>query len=285
MNRIPIRHIDKAQKEPDLGGSFSIRKIQDLLDGKEMVQELHRHDFFFILALDKGTGAHDIDFTPYPVCDNSIFFMRPGQVHRLVLTPGSTGYLLQFRDEFYFTSDEASNQLLPRAGKITHYQFKTNVFEKMLTILTHISQEYTNKQEGYLEVIKANMKIFFIELVRQYSSNPSGSANLYVQERLEELLALLQAHLFKHKQVAEYAAMMNLSTYQLNAITKETMGKTCSELITEQIILEAKRYLLATSNQVSQIADHLGYEDVSYFIRFFKKQTGHSPEAFRNNFK
>jgi AraC-like DNA-binding protein len=99
------------------------------------------------------------------------------------------------------------------------------------------------------------------------------------------LLALLQAHLFKHKQVAEYAAMMNLSTYQLNAITKETMGKTCSELITEQIILEAKRYLLATSNLVSQIADHLGYQDVSYFIRFFKKHTGHSPEAFRNNFK
>jgi AraC family transcriptional regulator, transcriptional activator of pobA len=63
------------------------------------------------------------------------------------------------------------------------------------------------------------------------------------------------------------------------------VGKTVSALINEQIILEAKRYLLATHNQVKDIADHLGYEDVSYFIRFFKRHTGHSPEAFRKNFK
>jgi AraC-like DNA-binding protein len=81
--------------------------------------------------------------------------------------------------------------------------------------------------------------------------------------------------------VSFYADLLNLSSYQLNAITKATLGKTCSELINEFIILEAKRTLLATSNQVNQIAYHLGYEDVSYFIRFFKKHTGYSPEAFR----
>jgi AraC-like DNA-binding protein len=79
--------------------------------------------------------------------------------------------------------------------------------------------------------------------------------------------------------------MLNLSSYQLNAIVRATLGKTCSELIIEYILLESKRYLLATSHQVTQIAYHLGYEDVSYFIRFFKKHTGYSPEAFRNNLK
>ncbi|MBL7932446.1 MAG: AraC family transcriptional regulator, partial [Bacteroidia bacterium] len=74
-------------------------------------------------------------------------------------------------------------------------------------------------------------------------------------------------------------------SYQLNSITKSLLGKTCSEIINEQIILEARRYLLATSNQVNQIAYQLGYEDVSYFIRFFKKHTGHSPDSFRQNFK
>ena len=77
---------------------------------------------------------------------------------------------------------------------------------------------------------------------------------------------------------------MNLSSYQLNEITKTTIGKTASELINEHIILEARRNLLATSNQIKDIADHLGYEDVSYFIRFFKKHSGFSPEAFRLNF-
>lgn len=79
--------------------------------------------------------------------------------------------------------------------------------------------------------------------------------------------------------------MLHLTTYQLNAITKETLGKTGSQLINEQILLEAKRQLLSTSNQVNQIAYDLGYEDVSYFIRFFKKHIGNSPEIFRQNFK
>lgn len=278
MDRIPIRHIHGTQKEQDFSESFNIRDIGALLAGKDMVQELHRHSFFYILVLEKGAGNHDIDFTPYTVCDNAVFFLRPGQVHQLVLKAESTGYLIQFRDDF-------SNPLLRKASKINHYQLSANRFSKLLTILTYISQEYEEKQEGYWEVIKANMNIFSIELARQYSGDPSGNVSLYMQERLEELLALLETHVFNHKPVSEYAVMMNLSTYQLNAITRETLGKTCSELINEHIILEAKRYLLATPNQINQIADHLGYEDVSYFIRFFKKHTGHSPEAFRYNFR
>lgn len=61
---------------------------------------------------------------------------------------------------------------------------------------------------------------------------------------------------------------MNVSPYPLNEITKKTVAKTASELIDEHIILETKRHLLATRIQIKDIADALGYEDVSYFIRF-----------------
>ena len=56
------------------------------------------------------------------------------------------------------------------------------------------------------------------------------------------------------------------------------------EVISDCVVLEAKRHLLATATQVSQIAWDLGYEDVSYFIRFFKRHTAFTPEAFRNKF-
>jgi AraC-like DNA-binding protein len=151
--------------------------------------------------------------------------------------------------------------------------------------LTYIFQEYTSKQEGYREVIKANLDIFFIEFVRQ-SRNLQGTShnvNLYSQERFEELLELLETHITDFKQVSQYADMMKLSPYQLNAITKATIGKTTSELINEHIVLEAKKHLLATTNQIKDIAYDLGFEDVSYFIRFFKKHTGYSPEVFRHN--
>ncbi len=96
---------------------------------------------------------------------------------------------------------------------------------------------------------------------------------------------LLEIHITRHKSVSYYADAMSLSAYQLNAVTKATVGKTCSAVIDEYILLECKRQLLATTNTVSQIAQQLGYEDVSYFIRFFKKHTGYPPEAFRDKFR
>jgi AraC-like DNA-binding protein len=189
-----------------------------------------------------------------------------------------------FKPDFYDPHDKVSRQLLHKASNRNLYLIDANGFKKLFSLLTDIFLEHTCRKEGYQQVIKANMDIFFIELVRQHSNNSPDHVNTYAQERLEEFSTLLETHIANHKQVSQYANMLHLSPYQLNAITKETLGKTCSELINEHIILESKRYLLATSNQVNQIASHLGYEDVSYFIRFFKKHTGYSPEAFRQNF-
>ncbi|MRG45140.1 helix-turn-helix domain-containing protein [Chitinophaga sp. SYP-B3965] len=256
MKNIPIRDIT----------SFSIRDIKEL----DMVQALHRHDFYYMLALKKGKGEHAIDFISYEVADNMVFFLRPGQVHQLTMKAGSTGYLMSFKNDFYYS---------PLLRKASLYHTGT---QQLFSILTAILREYTDKQEAYQKVIQANLDIFFIELMRQHSQ--SATNNTYAQERLEEFLELLETQITHHKQVSQYADMLHLSPYQLNAITKATLGKTCSTLINEHIILEAKRYLLATADQVNQIAWHLGYIDVSYFIRLFKKHTGHSPEAFRHHF-
>jgi AraC-like DNA-binding protein/mannose-6-phosphate isomerase-like protein (cupin superfamily) len=285
MKNIPIRQIILERKELSSSERFSIRKVQDLIDQEDLFHELHRHDFFFILALQNGEGTHEIDFITYQVFDNSVFFMRPGQVHQLQLKADSTGYIIEFNADFYHPKGKQSIQRLRKASNKNYCKLEIKRFEKLLDILTCIFKEYTGREEGFQDIIKANLEIFFIEFVRQ-SPNPTGPSsniNPYTQERLEEFLELLEMHITTYKQVSHYTDLMNLSPYQLNEITKASIGKTASELINEHIILEAKRYLLATPNQIKDIADQLGYEDFSYFIRFFKKQTGYSPEAFRHN--
>lgn len=285
MKSIPIRHIKSPSREPNLYEDFSIRDIGDMLGGQDMTQELHRHDFFFILLLKKGRGNHEIDFKSYKVNDDTIFFMRPGQVHQLNLKAGSSGYLMQFSRDFYFPTDKFAVQRLRRASSKSLCKIDSKKVNSLLAIMNSIFQEYGDKQEGFQEVVKANLGIFFIEIIRnrQNIKSPSNNANSYQQQRLEELYALIETHIATHKHVSQYADMLNLSSYQLNAITRMTLGKSCSELINEFIILESKRSLLATSNQVNQIAYQLGYEDVSYFIRFFKKHMGQTPEVFRTN--
>ncbi|MTI33096.1 helix-turn-helix domain-containing protein [Xanthovirga aplysinae] len=285
MENIPIRDIKEYQKEQNFSNSFNIRDIRPLLGGKDMIQELHRHDFFFVLALQKGKGNHEIDFISYEVCDHSVYFLRPGQVHRLTLKSGSTGFLMAFKADIFYPHDKVFNERLRKASNVNHYPLDATRFTTVQAVLDFIFREYTVQQEGYESVIIANLGIIIIELIRQISESPSNSTSLYKQERLEEFLELLEKHSSKYKQVSQYADLLNLSPFQLNAITKTTLGKTSSVIINDHIILESKRYLLATSNQVNEIAYQLGYEDISYFIRFFKKQTGYTPEAFRNNFR
>jgi AraC-like DNA-binding protein len=283
MQHIPVRSIQAPATEPHLAAAFAIRAVRDMLAGNHMVQPLHRHDFFYLLLLEKGAGEHAIDFTSYDVNDGVVFVMRPGQVHQLTLQAGSTGYLLQFTGGF-FPYDALTKQLLRGTGNTCFYQPDAGRFKKLKAALDYMYGEYTRQQDGYLEVIKANLVILFVELTRQHTG-AGNNVPPYTRQRLDELQELLATHITTHKQVSDYARLMHLSAYQLNAITKSTLGKTCSTLINEHIILEAKRQLLATANQVNQVAASLGYEDASYFIRFFKKHTGYSPEAFRNNFR
>ncbi|WP_108870011.1 AraC family transcriptional regulator [Aquimarina aquimarini] len=287
MKTIPVRHLDDTQTTPNLLGNFIIKSLPEMLGGKDMIHELHRHDFHFILVLKKGSGTHEIDFINYTVTDYSVFMIRPGQVHQLKIKSDSIGFMIQFNSEFCSPIEKELCTLLQKVGTKNFYQFQKHRFKKIDVLLSSIFDESKNKQEEYREVVKSYLRIFFIELIRLRNKNlpQSNNKNLYAQERLEEFLQLLETNITSKKQVSQYADMLNLSNYQLNAITKQLVGKTVSELINDQIILESKRYLLATFNQINQIAYHLGYDDVSYFIRFFKKHTGYSPEAFRNNLK
>ncbi|TPG44103.1 helix-turn-helix domain-containing protein [Flavobacterium pectinovorum] len=286
MRNIPIRHISE-QIEPELLGSFTIREITSLLSDKDMVQEVHRHDFYYILIVKNGKGHHEIDFINYEIKNHTVFIMRPGQVHSLSLKEGSTGFLIQFKTDFLYSHNSASQNHLTKLIQYNSYNLKEEGFDKIETILLEALKEYTCKLKGYQEVLKASLSIFLIELLRQRQDEviPVVRGSVYGQEKLEQFLELVEKNSITHKQISQYTGLLNLSSYQLSAITKTLLDKTPSEIINQHIILEAKRQLLATSRQVSQIAYHLGYDDASYFARFFKKHTGLSPESFRQNSK
>lgn len=285
MKNIPIRSINTTQEQSF--GKFSIRKVENILNGNDLQHDLHRHNFFFILLILRGEGIHEIDFTPHPVTNKTVFVLRSGQVHQLQLKSGAIGYLMEFDTEFYHPVNKLSAQRLRKACSKNFCDFEDSRFDKLHYLLATIFEECVNKQDGYKDAIRAGLEMFFIEFVRQSNNpdSPNASNNAYTQERFEEFTELLEKNVYTQKQVTFYTSTMNLSSYQLNEITKTAVGKTASAIIDEYILLDAKRYLLATPNQVKEIADHLGYDDPSYFIRFFKKHTGHSPDTFRKNFK
>lgn len=284
MTEIPVRKIRKKGTHNDTLSNFNIWKLSDLLGNKDLNEPLHRHNFYFLLAFENGVGTHEIDFVNYEISNNMVFLVRPSQVHRLAIKQKSKGFILQFEKDAFTTQGNNFDKHLQTVFHQNTFPLNQEEFIGFKQSLEMIYKECTLRESNYTKIISAHLDILITLLSRRLETKSNNIENNFAQQKLLEFKGLLDTHIAKLKSVEKYANMLNLTTYQLNSTTKKLLGKTPSEMINECLILEAQRQLLATTNQVSQIAFDLGYEDASYFIRFFKKQTGNTPDAFRKNF-
>jgi AraC family transcriptional activator of pobA len=81
--------------------------------------------------------------------------------------------------------------------------------------------------------------------------------------------------------VSALASQLNLSARYLSDVLKQETGKTAMELIHIYLVNEAKNRLMSDDQSVSEIAYELGFENLPYFSRLFKKETGISPNQFK----
>lgn len=97
-----------------------------------------------------------------------------------------------------------------------------------------------------------------------------------------EFLRLLDAHFKQHRSIEFYADRMGLSPKYMSAMIKRHSGKSAGKWIDDRIIVEAKALLKSTNMTVQQIADEFDFPEQSSFGKYFKRQTGMSPKAYRN---
>jgi AraC-like DNA-binding protein len=75
-----------------------------------------------------------------------------------------------------------------------------------------------------------------------------------------------------------------MSRRYLTDLLKTETGKTAIELIHIALINEAKNRLSDKTKSISEIAYSLGFDNMSYFSRLFKKETGMLPTFYKNQF-
>jgi AraC-like DNA-binding protein len=150
-------------------------------------------------------------------------------------------------------------------------------------IIQEMLKEYKTPSQARpdLPLLRSYLEVVLRKLARERDISVGGDITPSATHKLRKLEELINHHYRKLKQPHEYAALMNLSASYLNNVCKTVVGKTLSDLIHARIILEAKRFFSYADLTVSQVAVKLNFADPSYFIRFFKKHTGLTPEQFR----
>ena len=101
--------------------------------------------------------------------------------------------------------------------------------------------------------------------------------------RVRQFRDLVNVHFKSQKPLSFYARELGITTTHLNNLCREVTKKSALEIVHERIMLEAKRRLIYATVSVSEMAYDLGFNDPGYFSRFFKRNAGISPYAYRKN--
>lgn len=296
---IPSHHYSDAAanvQQKDGEPLFSLDpKFPFVLTKFEFMNELsqaeypHRHDYYELLFISEGAGTHVIDFAPYPVKPPEFHFLSKGQVHFWQLDKPLKGYALLFPEEFLGaptsniirTHDLSFFNNVDQAPYISVGQENLSLLE---SLIHGIEQEYLDESKRSLSILRSYLHILLSNLNRLYTSlhpNEQSQASSLVRQFKQ----LITEHFLTDHSVQNYAKKLGVSDSHLRNTVKSVTGVAPGNLIREHLVLEAKRMLAHSNETVAEIGYSLNFEDSSYFGRFFKRETGLSPIAFRQQIR
>ena len=281
---IPVHQIDT---ESSLGLEFRYMEVTDEhieIMMKSKKNEIHRDDYYMFMFMEKAQIVFAVDFEDVELHADSVFYIRPGQVHfassvqevkgwslaiDAMLVDGACKKLFEEQftqkplslDTYALTTIRQTAQLLHVARQMKPTDFTNNIILNLANVFIGIiAEQYAQQQKGL-------------------QRNKSRSAQIVYSFK-----GLLSENFKTIKSPSEYARMLNYSLSHLNESVKNVTGFPVSYWIHQQVVLEAKRLLYYTNLDVKEIAFQLGYEDHTYFTRLFTKIIGVSPSTFRQKF-
>lgn len=128
-----------------------------------------------------------------------------------------------------------------------------------------------------LEEIKA----YYYELIEKIIDN-LAQQNVEMNHVLDFVNKYINEHIDEDISVNRLAELVYLNPSYFSRFYKQNTGMTVTNYIAEIKLEKAKKMLKDSNLKINQIAQKLGFDSASYFIRFFKKYVKYSPQEYRD---
>jgi AraC-like DNA-binding protein len=254
----------------------------------------HIHSYYQVIWFKQGKGKHFVDFESYEVSENSIFFVAKNQVHYFDDNLDYQGILLHFNEAFFVRNENETDFVLKNSLFNNPYQqcsscVRDGLADMLDEYISLIQREINTQTEyGKEELLRIYLKSFLLQVHRKrsHTERPPGELGAIQDQKRMQLIRFnshVDQNFKKGLTVTEYARMLGISSRTLSDLTSQLLNKTPSQMIQERIILEVQRLLLYSDLNVNQIGFRLGFDDPSYFVKYFKKHTRMSPSEFRKS--
>ncbi|CDF80769.1 transcriptional regulator, AraC family [Formosa agariphila KMM 3901] len=238
----------------------------------------HKHNKYFeIVYLSQGSGLHTIDTTAYVIDVPQFFFVKREEVHHWSIDTEPKGFVVIFKDEFIEnTKDKEINLLVLELSKINMLNVKNKEDQMVIETIFELLCKET-KTNSNINIIEGLLKALLSKITSLNTYDKKGVFG----DVSEQFLYFLSES--PQNNVSYYANKLCITPQYLNTICKQAFNKSASEVIATYINKEAKRLLLYTAYNVSEIAHLLHFKDASHFGKYFKKNNQITPLNYRKS--
>ncbi|PKA06300.1 helix-turn-helix domain-containing protein [Leptospira ellisii] len=260
---------------------FYAGKLEDLPADFREYDSSHRHTYFALFFFLKGKGTHTIDFQEFTIESDSLFFLKPGQVHSWKFLSPVRGFALKISQEF-FSGEREHSALLREFPFFRFGSGKSKLIvsdpERLRSDFLRLLDENGKKSERRMLAVLS--QVILLQAKKEYDAVPDNvSPSDPIVVRFQKLL---EENFPKERNPSFYSRRLGIAPNTLNRICHETLGKSAKSVVHERVTLEIKRLLIHSNLNITQISWELGFTDNAYFSRYFRARSGVSPESFRN---
>ena len=249
----------------------------------------HRHrNLFQVLLIERGGGSMTFEASTIAFAAPAAILVPPTVAHGFQFEPEATdGWVVSFTEDVATALGERSGEALARLKELAAEPVVALADEsearRLSALCAELHEERFLAREGFRLAMRADLALIAIEVARLAASRArSGAVTLRPTDAtVQALRNLVEEHFRTERLLAFYAEKLAMTPDRLNDHVKRATGVTAGHLIRQRVLTEAKRQLVFTSEPIHEIAYALAFADHSHFARFFRKQTGMTPQAFR----
>jgi AraC family transcriptional activator of pobA len=268
-------------RTPDLLHCESIPERSSLHDW-----EIHRHrhaDLAQLLYVQKGHALLEIEGEQTRIDRPSIQVVPPMCVHGFHFSPEVDGFVITIAAPLIGWLQEQSDA----RQRVLQYPgcYAAEADQPYLdTLCAMLNHEYANPAPSRDLLLRSLVGALVVWVSRREQERHVGSERLdRGQSYLAAFSKLIEKHYREHLPISRYAAFLGVTPVYLNTVCQRLAHQSALSIVHQRLLLEAKRNLIYTTLNVSQIADLLGFSEPAYFTRFFKRLTGTTPNHFRTS--
>ena len=286
---LPLFHLYGDPPDEQAFDFIHIETISSRSSIHDWTIRAHRHaNLFQILLIERGGGEMTFEAATSVFAAPAAILLPATVAHGFRFQPTVTeGWVVSFTEDVTHALGERSGEAMARLKALATQPVVpvADIAEvkRLSTLCADLYEERFLAREGFRLAMHGYLALIAIEVARLAASRArSGTVTLRPADpTVEKLRRLVEDNFRRERLLGFYAEKLLMTPDRLNDHVKRATGVTAGHLVRQRVLTEAKRQLVFTNQPIHEIAYDLAFSDPSHFARFFRQQTGTTPQAFR----